>query len=45
MKGIRLDHVSEFQYLGCVLDESGTDEAECSWKVESGGGLQVLLDL
>ena len=24
---IRLEHVSEFKYLGCVLDESGTDEA------------------
>ena len=24
--GIRLDRVSEFKYLGCVLDESGTDE-------------------
>ena len=22
--------------MGCVLDESGTDEAECSRKVESG---------
>ena len=27
--GIRLEHVSEFKYLGCVLDESDTDEAEC----------------
>ena len=26
---IRLEHVSEFKYLGCVLDESGTDKAEC----------------
>ena len=26
--GIRLEHVSEFKYLGCVLDESGTGEAE-----------------
>ena len=26
--GIRLEHVSEFKYLGCVLDESGTDGAE-----------------
>ena len=25
--GMRLEHVSEFTYLGCVLDESGTDEA------------------
>ena len=28
--GIRLEHVSEFKYLGCILDESGTDMAECS---------------
>ena len=26
--GMRLEHVSEFKYLGCVLDKSGTDEAE-----------------
>ena len=25
---IRLEHVSEFKYLGCDLDESGTDGAE-----------------
>ena len=25
---IRLMHVSEFKYVGCVLDESGTDRAE-----------------
>ena len=24
----RLEHVSEFKYLGCVLDESGTHKAE-----------------
>ena len=24
--------MSEFKYLGCVLDESGTDELECRWK-------------
>ena len=35
-KRIRLEHVSEFKYLGCILDESGTDEAECSKKVASG---------
>ena len=28
--------MSEFKYLGCVLDESGRDEAECSRKVASG---------
>ena len=33
--GVRLEHVSEFKYLGCVLDESGTDGAECSRKVAS----------
>ena len=27
--GMRLENVSDFNYLGCVLDESGTDEAEC----------------
>ena len=34
--GIRLEHVSEFKYLGGVLDESGTDEAEwlvCTFSV------------
>ena len=34
--GIRLEHVSEFKYLRCVLDESGTDEAECSRTMASG---------
>ena len=24
--GMLLEHVSEFKYLGCVLNESGTDE-------------------
>ena len=33
---IGLEHVSQFKYMGCVLDESGTDEAECSRKVVSG---------
>ena len=28
--GIRSEHVTEFKYLRCVLDESGTDGAECS---------------
>ena len=26
LKGIHLEHVSEFKYLECILDESGTDE-------------------
>ena len=34
--GIRLVHVSEFKYLGCVLDETGVDGAECGRKVASG---------
>ena len=34
--GIHLGHISEFKYLGCVLDESGTDEADCSRKVACG---------
>ena len=34
--GIHLEHVSEFKYLGCVLDESGTDGLECNRKVASG---------
>ena len=32
---IRLQHVSEFKYFGCVLDESGSNETECSRKVAS----------
>ena len=34
--GIRLEHVSEFKYLGDVLNESGTNGAECSRKVANG---------
>ena len=33
--GIRLEHVSEFIYMGCVLDESGPDGAEYRRKVAS----------
>ena len=32
---IRLERVSEFKYLGCVLDGAGTDGAEWSRQVES----------
>ena len=28
--------MSKFKYLGCVLDESGTDVAECHRKVACG---------
>ena len=34
---MQLEHVSVFKYLGCVLDESGTDEAECCRKVVMNG--------
>ena len=34
--GIRLEHVSEFKYFICVLDESGTDGTECSREMASG---------
>ena len=30
-----MEHVSEFIYLCCVLDEAGTYRAECSRKVTS----------
>ena len=39
--GIRLEHVSEFKYLGCVLDKLGADVGR--WRV--GGGLHVLLSI
>ena len=42
---IRVEHVSEFKHLGCVLGESGADLAECSRKVVSGrrvaGGISI----
>ena len=42
--GIRLEHVSEFKYLGCVFfEETGTDGGECCRKVASGKGWQVPL--
>ena len=34
--GTRFEHVSEFNYMSCVLDESGTDDVECRKKVASG---------
>ena len=36
MDGIRLEHISEFKYLGCVLNEADTDGTECSRKMVSG---------
>ena len=36
MDGVRLEQVSELKNLGCVLDESDTEIAECCKKVASG---------
>ena len=36
MDRMKLEYVLEFKYLGCVLDESGIDEAECHRKVANG---------
>ena len=36
LDGIRLEHVSKFKYFVCVLEDLGTDEADCSRKVASG---------
>ena len=46
--GIRLEHDSEFKYLGCVLGESVTDGVEFSRKVASGrrvaGAIRYLVN-
>ena len=36
MDGIRLKHVLEFKFLGCVLEEAGTYGAECCRNMASG---------
>ena len=41
--GIRLEYVSEFKYLGYVLDESSTDGGECSRKGASGRSIVSTL--
>ena len=35
-KRIRLERVSGFKYVGCILNESGTDEAEWSGRRVAG---------
>ena len=40
---ICLERVSEFKYLRCVLDESDTDEVECSRKRASGRRVAVAI--
>ena len=46
--GKRLEHVSEFKYPRCGLEESSTDEAECSRNLVSGrrvaGALRSLVN-
>ena len=41
--GIRLEHVSEFKYLGCVLEESGLPAQSVVRKWRVGGRFQVSL--
>ena len=36
LDGEQLEQVSEFKYLGYMLDDKGTDDAECGRKVSSG---------
>src|SRR5678815_297379 len=49
LDGEQLEQVSEFKYLGYVLDEKGTDDAECSRKVVNGrkvaGAIKSLVDV
>ena len=46
--GVHLEHVSELKCLRCVLDEAGTDGAECSRKMASGrkvaGAIRFLVN-
>ena len=35
LDGVRLENVSKFKHLGCILDKSGIEWAECSRKVAS----------
>ena len=48
LEKIRLEHVSEFEHLGCLLDESGTDGNECSREVVNGrrvaGAMRFLVN-
>ena len=40
--GVRLEHVSQFKYLGCVLDEASRGGTECSRKVA--GAIRSLVN-
>ena len=41
--GERLEEVSEFKYLGCVVDDSGTDVAVCRRKLQALSGPWLML--
>ena len=45
MDGIRLKHVSEYKYFGCVPDESGAYDAYCRKEVASGGKVSGAIRL
>src|SRR5678815_550918 len=49
LDGEQLEQVSEFKYLGYVLDEKGTDDAECSRKGVNGrkvaGAIKSLVNV
>ena len=40
--GVRLEHISEFRYLGCVLAEADKNGAECIRKVA--GAIRSLVN-
>ena len=42
--GMQLEHVSRFKYLRRVLDESGTDDAECSGGRRIVGAIRYLVN-
>ena len=43
VNGMRLNRVSEFKYLECVLHNAGTDEAVCRRKVASDRRVAVAI--
>ena len=42
LDGVQLEQVSEFKYLGYMLDDKGTDDAECGRKVA--GAIKSLVN-
>src|SRR5678815_5767524 len=49
LEGEQLEQVSDFKYLGYMLDDKGTDDAKCSRKVVNGrklaGAIKSLVDV